>query len=52
MSPFCVDACSQTTSPLLHCALDNAMIECSPLLQQSLPQMRNVTYACLVHPFL
>ena len=49
---LCLDACSQTTSPLLHCEFNNSVIKCRPLLDQSLSQMLNITYACLVHPFL
>ena len=50
MPALCLDACSQTTSPLLHCAFNNSVIKCRPLLHKSLSQMRNITYACLVHP--
>ena len=52
MPALCLDACSQTTSPLLHCAFNNSVIKCRPLLHKSLSQMCNITYACLVHPFL
>jgi len=52
MPALCLDACSQTISPLLHCTFNNSVLKCRPLLHKSLSQMRNITYACLVHPFL
>ena len=50
MPALCLDACSQTTSPLPHCTISNSIIKCLPLLHQYLSQIRNITYACLVHP--
>src|SRR6478609_3987818 len=50
MPALCLDACSQTTSPLQHCMFNNSVIKCLPLLHQYTSQMRNITYACLIHP--
>jgi len=36
-------ACTQTSTPLIHCYTDNVVIQVAPLLYQSLHQVVDVT---------
>ena len=43
VSPFCMDTFAKSSTPLVHCSINNALIKSTPLFNQSFFQMVDVT---------
>ena len=49
---FCSNTLTQSNTPLMHCSVNDSLVEVIPLFDKSLLQMVNVSNPSMVHAFL